>query len=184
MENNSESTDLTTVNEGNLLKPDDNPLKEVPDDCTNVSFVGGCIQEPEQCNFLWRTSWCTLPTAICAYYNNYYFSSALCICILLTSLNYWRKPVYGFSRNLDMFTTFTSVGLHLIKGINSEYALIHYPLVFIGLSCYPIGVYYYNKKQYWLSTYFHGSLHFISNVAYFILFCGKIEPFRYLTYLN
>jgi hypothetical protein len=167
MENNSNDNELTEVK----------PLSH--EDCTNVSFVDGCILEQDQYKILWTTSWFTLPTAITAYYNNYYFSSALSTCVLLTSLNYWRKPVRGFSRNLDMAATYFSITYHFFRAKNSQYAYIHYPLVLIGLSCYPIGNYYYKKKQYWKSTYLHGSLHFIANLSYTILFSGKMDPFRY-----
>ena len=173
MENNSNNNELIDLKDINISD-------KVPQDCTNVSLIDGCILEPEQYNFLWATSWLTLPTAICAYYNKHYLSSALSTCILLTSLNYWRKPVRGFSRNLDMVTSYFSIGLHLLTSTNAQYARIYYPMALMGLSCYPIGNYYYNKKKYWLSTYFHGGLHFIANLSHTILFCGKMEQFRYV----
>ena len=50
------------------------------------------------------------------------------------------------------------------------YARIYYITVSMALALYPISIYYYNKKQYWYSTYAHCMVHIIANVSNFILY--------------
>ena len=57
---------------------------------------------------------------------------------------------------------------------NAEYANMYYTILYIAMLSYPIGLYYYNKKDYWKSTYAHMMLHIMANIGNIVLYSGNI----------
>ena len=54
---------------------------------------------------------------------------------------------------------------------------MYYITLIISMCFYPLGIYLYNKKLYWESTYAHSMVHIISNISNIILYTGAIVPF-------
>jgi hypothetical protein len=131
-----------------------------------------CILHTDQSNFLWSTSWACLASSVCALYNKYYVFSCFDFSILLSSLNYWRCPAYGLRRNIDITLVYASLFYQSYRALQSQHARKHFSILFIGMICYPISCYYYNKKKYWLSTYFHSGVHIFGNLSYVVLYSG------------
>jgi hypothetical protein len=126
----------------------------------------------EHANFLWSTSWASLASSVCALYNKYYIFTCFDFSVFLSSLNYWRRPAYGLRRNIDITLVYTSLLYQSYRALQSQYARKHFSVLFIGMMCYPISYYYYNKKKYWLSTYFHSGIHIFGNLSYIVLYSG------------
>jgi hypothetical protein len=61
------------------------------------------------------------------------------------------------------------------KAYGSQYMVYYYLLMFVAVSMYPLGIYYYKKKLFWHSTYVHCILHIIANIANLVLYSGRIE---------
>ena len=132
-----------------------------------------CILSPEQYNYLWRTSWFSLVGAFYAYYTGYYDFIIFPGGVFLTSINYWRKPDYSWRRYLDIAFAHYAMSHQFIKAYNCENARLHYLIMFFSALCFPVGVYYYNKKNFWASTYIHSLIHIFGNVANIVLYSGK-----------
>ena len=109
-----------------------------------------------------------------AIYQNYYIYSLIPGTIFLTSINYWRYPVYGWRRNLDMTCVFCGATSIYIIAFNSSNCLLFYILMIMGASCYPISIYLYNNNMHYLSTLMHSKMHIFANIALIILFSGYI----------
>ena len=134
-----------------------------------------CILYTEQYKVIFNVSFLSFGSSIYAIYNGYY---GLSICpggVFLTSINYWIYPDYSWRRYLDMTYVKFAFIYQLYKAYRSQYMAQYYILMFFAASMYPLGIYYYKKKQYWRSTYVHCLLHIISNIANIVLYSGRIE---------
>jgi hypothetical protein len=138
--------------------------------------MDGCILYPEQYSFIWKASFFSLFSCIYAFYNNHYDLALVPGGVFLTSINYWYKPDYSWRRYVDMGVVYTSLIYQFLRAYNAEYSKIYYVSMCFAASFYPLGIYYYNKKQYWPSTYAHSMLHLIANISNVILYSGHIEP--------
>jgi hypothetical protein len=129
---------------------------------------------PQHYNYLWRLSWLHLPSAIYAINRGYYSCGILSGTVFLTSLNYWRNPEEGWRRRLDILCVRAALGYHLISGYNSnnKYSTQYYTITIAAVSCYPIGIYFYNKNQLWASTISHGFVHILSFIGNNLLYSG------------
>ena len=135
----------------------------------------GCYYYPEQCFFICKVASLFLLSSINAGYKGHYDLAIGPFGIFLTSLNYWRKPVpNSWRRYLDMTCVSFVLSYQLIRAYNAEYYKEHYLAVVIGLSFYPLGNYFYKKKQYWNSIYSHSMIHVMANVSHFILCSGTL----------
>ena len=95
--------------------------------------------------------------------------------ILLTSIQYWKNPTYSFRRNLDIVVVHTSIGYQHYMAYNAKYASLHFVIYLTAALFFPISIYFYNKKQYYLYTFAHMTLHILSNAANIVLYSGQIK---------
>ena len=146
----------------------------------------GCILYPEQCHFLCKISISSLITSLYALYKDYYELAVIHFGVFLTSILYWYKPIpTSWRKTLDVTYVKFALFYTIIRAYNSEYYILYYITISISLCFYPLGIYLYNKKLYWESTYAHSMLHIIANISNFILYSGYIIPFTdYFNYFN
>jgi hypothetical protein len=139
--------------------------------------MNGEILSKPQANILWRTSWFCCVSAVYAFYQKHYCLVLLPSSCFITSINYWRCPDYSWRRYIDIVVVNYSIAHQNYYAYvhNAENFRISFLFMEIGTCCFLLGVYFYNKKQYWLSTYFHALLHFFANIANIILYSGKIS---------
>ena len=133
-----------------------------------------CILYPDQYKIIYNISFLSLGSSIYAVYNGYY---CLSICpggVFLTSINYWIYPDYSWRRYLDMTYVKFAFIYQVYKAYGSQYMIYYYLLMFIAISMYPLGIYYYKKNLFWHSTYAHCILHIIANIANIVLYSGRI----------
>ena len=107
--------------------------------------------------------------------------------VFLTSVNYWRNPVYGWRRNLDMSYVAAALtyqnyrAYHLLSPSSPSSSssssssqlpalLTYYTLMGIGIGCYSLSVHLYKKKDIWSSTYVHCMVHVLANIANVLLY--------------
>ena len=128
---------------------------------------------PEQYNLIYRVSWLSFASTLYALSNKHYTLFFVPGTIFLTSINYWRKPDYSWRRYLDMAVAKSMIIYQLSMAYKSEYSLTYYLITGTALSFYPLGIYYYKKKQFWKSTYSHITLHVLCNIGNFILYSGS-----------
>lgn len=145
----------------------------------------GCILYPEQCEFLCYIAFCCVISAIYAFYKEKYDLGLVVFGVFVTSIIYWYKPNNCWRRTLDIVYVKFALIYHIIRAYNSEYYLMYYFTLATSLCFYPLGIYLYNKKLYWESTYAHSMVHVISNISNLILYSGTIVPLNnYFDYFN
>ena len=123
---------------------------------------------PEQHNILWGTSWIAMYPMVMSIQNRKFDNAFFMGSVLLTSLNYWRKPHPGIRRTLDvilvkagvMYFSYTS-----LKKSNYRFFIFCIPAV----TSYYVGQYFYKRQKYWTYTYFHLGVHLLGNLANFQL---------------
>ena len=135
-----------------------------------------CILQPEQYNFLWKTSFLSLFSSLYGIYKGHNDISYSTFAVFLSSINYWKKPNYSWRRYLDITVVNISLIYHLLRAQNSQYSKLYYSTLFTSICFYPLSKYYYNKKLYWYSTYSHSMLHLLANISNIILYSGFISP--------
>ena len=133
------------------------------------------ILEKEQYICIYNTSYLLLTSFFYAIYRNHYNLAIVPGSVFISSIHYWKKPDYSYRRYLDM--TIVKMGLvyQCYIAYNAEYGNMYYILVSTAMMFYPVGIYYYNKKDYWKSTYSHIILHLVANVANIVLYSGYIS---------
>ena len=134
---------------------------------------GGCILYPEQYNYLWKTSWCTLLTSIYAFYRGHYSFSVWTGSVFITSINYWRKPDYSWRRYADMALVKLCLAYNVYYAYNKENRMPYYIIIGTSACFYPLGIYFHKQGKYWHSTYAHSMIHIGANIANFVLCSSK-----------
>ena len=112
-------------------------------------------------------------SCIYALYKEHYDLALVPAGVFLTSVNYWRNPTYSWRRNLDIVYVKTGLSYQIIRAYGSEYDKLYYIVVFLGISSYMLGIFYYKKKLYWHSTYAHIMLHILGNISNIILYSSN-----------
>jgi hypothetical protein len=142
----------------------------------SIIIQNKCILCQEQSYCIWQLSFLSLISSLYAIYKGYYDLALVPGGIFLTSINYWRNPDYSWRRILDMTYIKFAVIYQIIRAYQSQYSTLYYMILFISICWYPIGIYFYKKKSFWLSTYSHCILHIIANISNYILYSGYIVP--------
>lgn len=120
--------------------------------------------EPRQYNTILKISFLSIGSSVYAMYHRHY-TLALCPAgVLLTSINYWRKPE-PWSRTLDMTYVLFALTYQLYKAYHAQYRIPYYMITLVSGSMYPLALYYSSQKQYWHSTYAHCGIHVLANVT-------------------
>lgn len=103
-----------------------------------------------------------------------YIVSASTLIVFGTSINYWRKPIYGLRRNVDIFFVICSLSLHIYislqskdMGVNNYYYCY---ITIISILLYLISWLLYKKQYFWGSTIAHSIIHMISNLNNVLLY--------------
>ena len=144
------------------------------------------ILQPRHSRILFGTSWLLLFTSAYAI-NQKHYDLAICpIGIFATSINYWRHPIRGWRRNMDILVVLVISCYQILRALTSQHARIFYTSYAIAFSFYPISNYYYTKGRHAESVLFHALLHILGNISSIILYSGYIENIFEVTqlYLN
>ena len=139
-----------------------------------------CIYEPIQYNYLWKSSCMFLVTTCYAVYQTKYEFIVFPTGIFLTSINYWRKPVYNsWQRSLDVFYVYFSVFYNIFRSLGAEYMYQFNSFVLLGLLFYILSKYNHRKKRLYMSALLHSIAHLLGNVALLYLYSGEILTMGY-----
>jgi len=138
-------------------------------DSTDISIL---ILPQEQSKFIYYISYCAVPSFLYGLYTKQYFYALTPGIGFITSINYWRHPIYSWRRNVDICFVCSSYIYNMFNANKTYYAMWYYTFACIAGSFYLLSWFYYNKKQYWLSTYSHGMVHVFGNIALCIFLYG------------
>ena len=131
----------------------------------------------EQYSCIFRVSFLSFLSSIYALYCGVYDLAIVPGGVFLTSVNYWRYPIHGWRRNLDMSyvasaLVYQNYRAYYMATEGHDYILLYYALMFFSMICYPVSLHLHKKKDLWGSTYVHCLLHVVANIANLVLYGG------------
>lgn len=123
----------------------------------------------EEARFLLRSSLTVLTSCAFAAYFGFYDFLMTSTAVLLCSINYWRRPVYGWRRNIDMLNITVCTLYHTWRALqlSGVYFFGYIGFVTIGVTCYVIG-----RSLQVLGAYAHSGMHISGNIANAFLYTG------------
>jgi len=123
---------------------------------------------------LYYSSFLTISSVLLSYYYSLYVLSYLTTSVLLSSINYWRYPIKGLRRNIDI----TIVAISLITHLYYSYSYYYINYVYITL----LGFFFYFISNtlirfgfYWIGMQFHILIHIVVNVNNLLLYSHIIN---------
>jgi uncharacterized membrane protein YjjP (DUF1212 family) len=124
----------------------------------------GLVVPKTHANYLFYTSFFSLLSSMFLFYkksDNYIYT----LSIFITSLNYWRNPIYNWRRNIDMIVIFVSFFVIGIKFYIQSKLMDVLPTTIISFLFYLISN-YFQEKYIHISTFFHSLIHIYPNIKF------------------
>jgi hypothetical protein len=114
---------------------------------------------------MFMTSFFFLLLAINAFIYEFYALCIIDIIMFITSINYWRDPIRGFRRNLDIFTVSMLMIVHAYHAYGMNFVtLIKMGLVGILVAIlYSLGLYLENSHH---ASIMHSLMHIVVFTGY------------------
>lgn len=125
--------------------------------------------------YIYYTAWITLCSSLYGFYRGYDDLALLQFLTFLTSINYWRNPVYGCRRNTDIFFVLTTLGYHIIRAVGAEKHMEFYTHLSFCAMCYMFSLYYQHKNNLITSAYFHNGVHIFGFISSINLYSGSVQ---------
>lgn len=123
-------------------------------------------------NLLYYSSYKTIISIIWGVYWGKYDYSLLCFIVFLTSINYWKNPIKGTRRNIDMFACWCSVIYHLKKS-NSAKNIPKKIIILYNLLVMTCGYLYFKgslSENIVFGLKLHSHMHTLGNIANLFLY--------------
>lgn len=151
-----------------MQNPLENPL-ENPHDLEEEKEVCS-ICPPLHAKYLLTVSTLSLFSGIYAFAQGLTHLSIVPLGVWATSVNYWRNPMYGWRRNLDL--TFVPVALtyQLYRSRNLPHFTDYCIMSGVACACYPVGWYLHNIGWVWAGIVAHSGIHVFGNIANILLY--------------
>ena len=145
--------------------------EELPD---KDGLYNGLIIPRDQANFMYTIAWLSFPSGIYAITQNYYDLALVPLGVWITSLTYWKKPTYGWRRNLDMIYVVSGLCYQLYRSLDAENRNAYIIILSVGVIFYPISNIILPNSA-WLSTIAHSMVHILGNISNLVLYSGNIQ---------
>ena len=171
------TTDLSTVdNNDNTCKNDDNK-KRIEEDIDNDEIIGGGGVTKKHAKYIWNISWLALGTSLYGIMKGHTDMGIVHSGVFLTSINYWRNPVPGWRKKIDIGYVCFSALYHIWRSQNSEYEKITHFGCICSLLSYITGLYkHFYKKDTDKSIKWHGACHIFGHGSIMFLYSGIVYP--------
>jgi hypothetical protein len=95
--------------------------------------------------------------------------------LFITSVNYWRKPIEGFRKNIDLVACLINLFYNTYSVYNCQYSWIGFIVIKCVMGFYMISWFYYNKNRVKLSIFWHIMSQLSGCIGNFIVFTGLIS---------
>ena len=139
-----------------------------------MSATSKLVLPPQYSRRIFYTSFLSLASVGSAAYNDCRGCVACAALVMFTSLNYWRHPVFGMRRNLDMLTCAVSLSYQLGLAAHSAEPAprnAYFLSVVGGIGCYGCSrLYSFARADKNTASKFHCLLHVACNVGNLILY--------------
>jgi hypothetical protein len=141
----------------------------------NDGLYKGLVMPKPQADYLFYTSFGSLVGSLYGFYKKQYINSLGVFLIFVTSLNYWRNPVYGWRRNIDIITSILGLSINIITSHSHPRCIKLNLMLFISLLFYPLGFYFQHKSIH-LSAFSHSLIHIIGNLVCISYYSDPLYP--------
>lgn len=125
-------------------------------------------------NVIYYVSYLSCIPSIYGIYKGYYDLSLMSGVVTLTSVNFWRNPDLSWRREVDIHFVRLSVLYHILRAYKSQNRNIYYLISGSAITCYPISIYFFIDKEYWMFTLSHTLVHILGDLSNFILYYGDV----------
>lgn len=124
----------------------------------------------QHANKIYRVSFLSLlPTYLSFHYGRYDIM-LVPLTVFATSINYWRKPMYGWRRNMDIGAVLSGMCFQVYRVLECRNKLLVLTFMFSGTCCYVMSWSFYQQPK--MSTYLHCGVHLCANMALVSLISG------------
>ena len=135
---------------------------------------GQLVTQPRFSRRILRVSFLSLLSVASAAYNRCHGCALCALLVFCNSVNYWRHPVFGWRRNLDMlvagFTLMYQLAL-TAQLLSPAPRAAYLASVGVGVGCYATSrllSFTYGRKD--ISSWFHVALHVTANIGNLLLY--------------
>lgn len=128
------------------------------------------VVPPKEAKILLCSSFTVLASCTGAAYCKLYDCLATSIATLVCSINYWRHPVYGWRRNIDIVNISSGAIYHAWRALETErvYCWGYTGFILLGIGCYILS----RRMQGRSSVYAHSTMHILGNIGNVFLYLG------------
>lgn len=138
-------------------------------------LYNGLVLPPTQHMYIFSLSFLSLISGIYAISRGYYDVAAVPLGVLLTSINYWRHPLFNSKRRyIDMIYVHIAMFYQIFRAYYAENVVSYYIILFASVCFFPLSWHYHEKKETWKGTFLHGMVHILGNVSNIVLYSGSI----------
>jgi hypothetical protein len=129
---------------------------------------------PQECaKILFRAGFLSLGTSLLAAKWRVYDGMIVTTAVFICSVNYWRRPVYGWRRNIDIINTATCLLYQTWRCFSTNwfYRIGYLISTYSGIGFFLLGKHLNNFSPLY-GTYAHVFVHIMGNVGNMFLFSG------------
>jgi hypothetical protein len=132
------------------------------------------VLEKHHSKWIYYLGWLSCFNSMIGFTNGYYDTGLMIFAGFLTCINYWRHPILGLRRNIDitMVSLATSYSTYTASFCPNSH--IYQIIALIATLSYFIGVIFYNKNYIGISTLLHCHAHIWLNICNYLLFTHQI----------
>jgi hypothetical protein len=133
-------------------------------------MTSNIIATKEQANVLFYLSWLSFVTGATGIYYGKPILGLLVWIGSIFAINYWKNPVYGWRRKIDMLWVQMLIYLHIYYVWNSQVRLTYFLIQLNGVCFYCISWYYHKQNYLWTSTLCHAVVNLSANGSLLVFY--------------
>ena len=135
--------------------------------------MGPQVVPPEYAQKIFKASFLTLISFITAVTLQVWDGAAVTGSVFVCSTNYWRRPEYGWRRNIDIVNSLTCLAYQTWRSfqVSAPYMIGFLTPTYFGLGCYFFSQHHIRTNTV-LSARAHVGTHFFANVGNVVLYLG------------
>lgn len=128
------------------------------------------VVSQREAKIIFYSSFTVLTSCAGAAYCKLYDCLTTSVATLFCSINYWRHPVYGWRRNVDIMNISSGAIYHAWRALETEriYCSGYIVFILLGIGCYILS----RRIQGPSGTYAHSAMHVLGNIGNMFLYSG------------
>jgi hypothetical protein len=133
-------------------------------------LYNGLIVPANHANLIFKLGYLSIVTTSFAIYQRHYTHSLIPLSVGLSTFLYWKHPVYGFRRYLDMGVVSSGLLYNFYHIHFSEHIVYFYIIKILAVLSYLVGWYYHSQGYISYGTFFHCGIHVFGQIGNIILY--------------